>query len=281
MDGTALADYLVYRPGAGGGRVRILREEGGFRVSGGLVELAEGVDAASAGRGGARGRLAERGVLGALRRAGARDGDEILLGDVRFTSSTIEDARVSPFGRIGVFGSLFNPPHLGHLLLCAEAAWQLGLERVILVPTGVPAHREAPPESPDVRPRLALAAASPDPVLTVSPRRGRPRRARRTWSTRCASCARRGLRRWCCCSAPTSSRRSTLVRARAAAGAGPHRGRAAGRARCAASMPPSVRMPQIGISSSLVRERVRRGQPIRHLVPEPVRALIESEGLYR
>jgi hypothetical protein len=35
------------------------------------------------------------------------------------------------------------------------------------------------------------------------------------------------------------------------------------------------------VSSSLVRERVRRGQPSRHLVPEPVRALVESEGLYR
>jgi nicotinate-nucleotide adenylyltransferase len=42
-----------------------------------------------------------------------------------------------------------------------------------------------------------------------------------------------------------------------------------------------INMPQIGVSSSLVRERVRRGQPIRHLVPEPVRALVESEGLYR
>ena len=42
-----------------------------------------------------------------------------------------------------------------------------------------------------------------------------------------------------------------------------------------------IDMPPIGISSSLIRERVRRGQPIRHLVPEPVRKLIEEEGLYR
>ena len=42
-----------------------------------------------------------------------------------------------------------------------------------------------------------------------------------------------------------------------------------------------VEMPQIGISSSLVRERVRAGRPIRYFVPDAVRELIEAEGLYR
>ena len=55
----------------------------------------------------------------------------------------------------GVLGSLCNPPHLGHLLLASEAAWQLGLDRVLIVPTGVPSHRDAPPESPQ------CACASP------------------------------------------------------------------------------------------------------------------------
>ncbi len=43
--------------------------------------------------------------------------------------------------RIGVFGGLFNPPHVGHLVLCQEAVWQLGLQRVVLVPTARPSHR--------------------------------------------------------------------------------------------------------------------------------------------
>jgi len=42
-----------------------------------------------------------------------------------------------------------------------------------------------------------------------------------------------------------------------------------------------VEMPQIGISSSLIRERVRDGRPIRYFVPDAVRELIEAEGLYR
>ena len=49
--------------------------------------------------------------------------------------------------RVGVLGSLCNPVHLGHLLLCQEATWQLGLSRVVLVPTGTPPHRPAPAES--------------------------------------------------------------------------------------------------------------------------------------
>ena len=40
-------------------------------------------------------------------------------------------------------------------------------------------------------------------------------------------------------------------------------------------------MPQVDISSSMIRERVALGHPIRHLVPDAVRELIEAEGLYR
>jgi nicotinate-nucleotide adenylyltransferase len=40
-------------------------------------------------------------------------------------------------------------------------------------------------------------------------------------------------------------------------------------------------MPRIDVSSSLIRERVAQDRPIRYLVPEPVRELIEAERLYR
>jgi len=36
--------------------------------------------------------------------------------------------------RVGVLGSLCNPVHLGHLLLCQEATWQLGLSRSAIRP---------------------------------------------------------------------------------------------------------------------------------------------------
>jgi nicotinate-nucleotide adenylyltransferase len=39
-------------------------------------------------------------------------------------------------------------------------------------------------------------------------------------------------------------------------------------------------MPQIQVSSSAIRRRVREGLPIRYLVPDSVREYIETKGLY-
>jgi nicotinate-nucleotide adenylyltransferase len=44
--------------------------------------------------------------------------------------------------RIGVFGGTFDPPHLGHLILAAEARYQLDLVRVLWVLTPDPPHKQ-------------------------------------------------------------------------------------------------------------------------------------------
>ena len=43
--------------------------------------------------------------------------------------------------RIGVFGGTFNPPHNGHVTMARAAAAQLGLDKLLLVPDGVPTDR--------------------------------------------------------------------------------------------------------------------------------------------
>ncbi len=43
--------------------------------------------------------------------------------------------------KLGIFGGTFDPPHLGHLILAAEAEYRLGLERVLWVLTPVPPHK--------------------------------------------------------------------------------------------------------------------------------------------
>ncbi|MHC4504772.1 MAG: nicotinate-nucleotide adenylyltransferase [Planctomycetota bacterium] len=47
----------------------------------------------------------------------------------------------TPGESIGVFGGSFDPVHVGHLAAAEEAARELGLARVILVPAGIPPHK--------------------------------------------------------------------------------------------------------------------------------------------
>lgn len=61
--------------------------------------------------------------------------------------------------RLGVFGGTFDPPHLGHLILAAEAQDQLHLDRVLWVLTPDPPHKRGQVISP-VSVRLALVAAA-------------------------------------------------------------------------------------------------------------------------
>ena len=91
--------------------------------------------------------------------------------------------------RLGILGGAFNPPHVGHLVCAQEALFQLGLERVLLVPVGTPAHRELEHDpGPEARLEMTELAISDHPKLGVSgielDRAGPSSR-----STRCASCA--------------------------------------------------------------------------------------------
>ena len=43
--------------------------------------------------------------------------------------------------KTGIFGGSFNPPHLGHKKLALTAADSLGLDRVIIMPAGIPPHK--------------------------------------------------------------------------------------------------------------------------------------------
>jgi nicotinate-nucleotide adenylyltransferase len=43
--------------------------------------------------------------------------------------------------RVGIFGGTFDPPHVGHLILAAEACDQMGLDLVLWVVTPDPPHK--------------------------------------------------------------------------------------------------------------------------------------------
>jgi nicotinate-nucleotide adenylyltransferase len=71
--------------------------------------------------------------------------------------------------RVGLFGGTFDPPHLGHGILAAEAFEQLRLTRLLWVLTPVPPHKIGPAITP-VEHRLAMVqrALQPFPEFELS-----------------------------------------------------------------------------------------------------------------
>lgn len=45
--------------------------------------------------------------------------------------------------RIGIFGGTFNPVHIGHVRLAENFKRELKLDKLIIIPTAVPPHKEA------------------------------------------------------------------------------------------------------------------------------------------
>ncbi|MEM7410103.1 MAG: nicotinate-nucleotide adenylyltransferase [Myxococcota bacterium] len=70
--------------------------------------------------------------------------------------------------RFGVLGGTFNPIHFGHLRAATEVAERLELERVLLVPSAQPPHKQGSGEDPVAPAELRLAWV--ERVCTDDPR---------------------------------------------------------------------------------------------------------------
>jgi nicotinate-nucleotide adenylyltransferase len=196
--------------------------------------------------------------------------------------------------RTGLLGGTFNPPHLGHLVCGQEAYLQLGLDRVLVVPAHVPPHKEVDDE-PGVEHRLELCR------LAIA------------GDDRFAICELEVNRSGTSFTVDTleelhsqmpDSELFLIVGADVAVGFSGWKGpsRILSLAHVAVAQRPGtdhaevqnaleplsgggrVRffdMPEIGISSTMLRDRVRAGQSTRYLMPERVRHYIDQHGLYQ
>jgi nicotinate-nucleotide adenylyltransferase len=194
---------------------------------------------------------------------------------------------------IGVLGSAFNPPHLGHLALAQEALWQLGLDEVVLMPTGEAPHKRIL-DDPGRELRLAMTrlAAADDSRFAVSTLEVERDGPSYTYETLELLAEQRpdtelvfvmgadaavGLESW-----RRPERVAELARLAVARRAGVSDADvgAAMRSLGADGRVTMLEMPQFGVSSSAVRERAAAGRPLRYLVPEAVARFIEEKGIY-
>ena len=58
--------------------------------------------------------------------------------------------------KIGVYGGAFNPPHLGHITAARAVSGLLKLDKLLVIPTGRPPHKQLPPGSPTPEQRLEM-----------------------------------------------------------------------------------------------------------------------------
>jgi len=190
-------------------------------------------------------------------------------------------------------GGTFDPIHHGHLLTAEEALWQFELDEVLFLPTGQPwmkENREVSP--PEDRYLMVVIATSSNPRFTVS-RLGIERDGP-TYTVETLREIRdeRGgdvelffitgadaileIFQW-------KDPEEALALAHFIAATRPGYDLAAFEQEAPTRHPgiSAMTIPALAISSTDIRERVRRGVPIRYLVPEGVLTYIEKAHLYR
>lgn len=69
--------------------------------------------------------------------------------------------------KYGIFGGSFNPIHYGHLMICEFIKEEMGLDKVIFIPTGNPPHKEIEVSAED-RYEMVRLAISPNPDFEIS-----------------------------------------------------------------------------------------------------------------
>ncbi len=197
---------------------------------------------------------------------------------------------------VGVLGGAFNPPHIGHLVLAQEAAAQLRLRTVHLVPTGRAPHKEIA-DDPGMATRLELTnlAAAGNRQLYVDDyeiERAQADDARSFTVTTLEHLSERTKELVLLMGADVAAhldewREPERVLELARVGIAARPGTAIDEAEetlerlGAGDRVDVVRMPELGVSSTRIRRRVAQGRPIRYLVPDGVLELIDAAGLYR
>ncbi|MBP1156386.1 MULTISPECIES: nicotinate-nucleotide adenylyltransferase [unclassified Paenibacillus] len=192
--------------------------------------------------------------------------------------------------KIGLMGGTFDPVHIGHLIAAQSVCEELGLNEVWFMPTSVPPHKEqAPGASPEQRWKMVCLAAEGHP--SFKPSDIELRKGGVSYSIETVTMLRsqypdyeffyiigadmvQYLPKW--------HKINELIRLVTFVGL--HR---PGYETEIEGLPApirqavrSVRMPQIELSSTWIRQRRAAGQSVRYMVPDRVNDYIEVNRLY-
>ncbi len=195
--------------------------------------------------------------------------------------------------RLGLLGGTFDPPHYGHLVAAQEVAWRLELDQVLFLPARQNPLKQGEPGSPAEdrceMVRLAIEANSrfelsrldldrPPPSYTADLLKVLQAPDRELCFVIGADILPE-LPRWR--DPGEILRLARLVVVTRPGAPTPDMARLERLSPGSTTRAALVEIPGLSIASRELRERVRRGVPIRYLTPPAVERYIAERGLYR
>lgn len=205
--------------------------------------------------------------------------------------------RVAPLKkpRLGIMGGTFDPIHYGHLVAAEMARGEFNLSKVLFIPSGTPPHKiRRDISSAKLRYEMVQSSIQDNPDFDISAleieRKGLSytvetlRIIRQTWPEYelyfiTGTDALREIFSW-----HEAEEILTLIQfigvARPGFDASDFLLRVQQEYPEIQGRIHYLEVPALAISSTDIRSRVRRGQPIRYLLPESVRLFIHLHGLY-
>jgi nicotinate-nucleotide adenylyltransferase len=198
--------------------------------------------------------------------------------------------------RLGIMGGTFDPIHYGHLVGAEMARSKFKLSKVLFIPSGTPPHKDRSDISAaGLRFEMIERAIQDNPAFDISDleleRKGPSytvdtlRILRRTWSEHelyfiTGTDALREIFSW-------REAEEILMMTEFIGAARPGFDASDFLLQVQQEHPEFqgkihyLEVPALAISSTDIRARVKNGQPIRYLLPEPVRLFIQQYGLYK
>jgi nicotinate-nucleotide adenylyltransferase len=196
---------------------------------------------------------------------------------------------------IGIMGGTFNPIHIGHLVTADEARERFALDKVIFMPAGVHPHGKeiSGGATPELRYQMTVAATADNPAFEVS--RYELDKAGSSYTVDTVRCLREQMPAteiyfitgadaimeildW---KDPQELLEMAVLIAASRPGYPLERLSDTAQQLGQPERIKFMEIPAIGISSSLIRDKVAAGRSIKYLVTEGVEQIIEKEDLYR